>query len=247
MRSNRAHLVLGALFVTAVVSGRAAAESGPACEPACDDGQTCVNGACAPAAPGGAAPAKPTPKVAAATAGRAAGPAPLWNEGFQILPAVGIHSLQGDAGQGRGVGLRLGLMAGARLVENFSLNLGLAYDRANFSNAPGVSAFTFEVSANPLIHFPQEKFEILAGPALGTYLDKGSAGSVSDTWGYGWSIGVNAGAMMRVGSRAKVGALLTFLLRNTRKTCTTTNGIDVCATSGIPTGKVLGLALAAMF
>ena len=59
---------------------------------------------------------------------------------------------------------------------------------------PGASAsqYVLDIGFNPLLHFPLEKLEIVAGPLGGVFLDKGSLGAGSttvDSWGYGWTIG----------------------------------------------------------
>jgi hypothetical protein len=99
---------------------------------------------------------------------------------------------------------------------------------------------------NPLFHFPLEKLEIVAGPVVGIFLNQLSVGTVSDAWGYGWTAGVNAGAMFPVGSKVHLGGLLNFSLRSPLKECTTTNGIDVCLKDNLGSGKVLALSFAAM-
>jgi len=235
MRSHREHVILAAVLATAMASGRAGAQTAPA--------------EAAPAETGEAAPptAQPAPKVAAAPK-RVAPPA-RWSEGGQIIPSIGINSFQGDTGQGMGVGLRVGLLGGLRLIENLSLNVGAAFDKVNMS-APDTSRFIVDIGFNPLIHFPREKFEIVAGPVVGAFLDKVGSGSgsfSSDTWAYGWTAGVNAGVFFPVGAKARLGGLVNFYLRNLIKTCTTTNGMDVCFKDGLPTGKMLAVSLAAMF
>ena len=169
--------------------------------------------------------------------------------GLHLVPYVGVNSFQGDTGQGSGVGLRVGLLAGSRMAERWSLNLGLAFDKIN-AKASGVSAFAFDLGIAPLIHFPQEKFEILVGPVLGSFVDHLDAGSGAfemSGWTYGWTIGANAGAMVPVGSKVSVGGLINFMLRNPIKACTTFMGSDNCLTDNLPSEKVLALTAAAMF
>jgi len=166
-----------------------------------------------------------------------------------VIPSIGINSFQGDSGEGTGVGLRVGLLAGSRLAERFSLNLGLAFDKVN-EKAPDTSNLVFDLGLAPLIHFPQEKFEILAGPILGSFVQHAGAGSgsfESDSWTYGWTVGANVGAVVPVGAKVSVGGLLNFLLRNPLKTCTTFMGTDTCFKDNLPSEKVLALAAAAMF
>ena len=242
MRSNREQTILTMVLATAMVSSAAAAagEAAPA-----------AAGEAAPAAPaaaGEAAPAmaQPTPKVAAAPVRQA--PAALWNEGFMLVPSVGINSIMGDAGQGTGVGLRVGLLAGSRIAEHWSLNVGLAFDKVTL-NAPTASDYVFDIGFNPLFHFPQEKLEIVAGPVLGVFVDKGAAGCGNftvDTWAYGWTLGANAGLLFRVSPKVRLGGLVNLFVRNPIKVCVTANGGDSCMSDGLNSPKVLSLSVAAI-
>jgi hypothetical protein len=236
MRTNAERVILAIVLATGLISGRAAAE------PTADQPATAEPAA----APAPAAAAQPTPRVAAApAAGRAPAAAPRWREGFQLIPSVGLHSVQGDGGRGSGPGLRLGLMAGQRVVELLSLNVSLVYDRANV-DAPEANGNAFVVGFSPLFHFPLERLEIVAGPVAGIFLNQLAIGSASDNWSYGWTAGANAGAMFQVGSKVHLGGLLNFSLHNSLKSCTTTAGFEVCASDNIPSGKVLAFSLAAM-
>jgi hypothetical protein len=179
---------------------------------------------------------------------RAAPPAPV-SEGFMVVPSIGINSYQGSSGQGTGPGLRLGLLAGSRMGEYWSLNVGAAYDRLNM-DAPGISAFVVDFGLSPLAHVPREKFEIVAGPIVGSFLDRRNAGSgtlASNTWSYGWTLGANAGVLVAVGTKVRLGGLVNFMLRNPLKTCATFGGMNTCAEDGLPSEKVLALSVAAMF
>ena len=46
-------------------------------------------------------------------------------------------------------------------------------------------------------------------------------------WGYGWTVGANAGVLFPVG-KVHLGGLLNFYLRNPLKSCVTANGTDTC-------------------
>jgi hypothetical protein len=232
MRTKHEWVIVGTVLAAAMVAGTAAAE--PEAPP-----EAAAPAAAEPEARAPAAPAKP---VAAMTA-------PHAKEGFMVIPAIGINSFQGSSGDGMGVGLRVGLLAGSRLTERFSLNLGVAFDKVNLK-ASGASDLALDLGVSPLIHFPQEKFEILVGPILGSFVDHGSAGSGTfgiDTWTYGWTIGANAGAMFPVGAKASIGGLINFTLRNPLKSCVTTNGNDVCQSDMLTSAKVLAVTAAAMF
>ena len=233
MRTKRERLIVGAAFAVVLAAGTARAEP-EAAPPAAEAAPPAVAPARAAAAPARPVAGVSTPRV---------------KEGFQVIPAVGINSFQGDTGMGTGVGLRVGLLAGSRLHERFSLNLGLAFDKVNLQ-ASGASRFAFDVGISPLIHFPQEKFEILVGPVLGSFVDHLDAGSgtfETSGWAYGWTLGANAGVMIPVGAKVSVGGLFNFLLRNPLKTCTTFMGTDTCFSDNLPSEKVLALTAAAMF
>jgi hypothetical protein len=113
-----------------------------------------------------------------------------WQEGFMLVPMIGINSFQGDSSQGTGPGLRLGLLAGSRLTELLSLNVGFAFDLVNVDVPPGVSGgrYVADIGFNPLFHFQLQMLEIVAGPLAGVFVDYGSIGSAPasvDTWAYG--------------------------------------------------------------
>jgi hypothetical protein len=242
MRFNGERTILTAVLATAMVCSAAAAETGTG------EAAPAAAGEAAPAATGAAAPAvaQPTPKVAAAPVNRS--PAAGWHEGFMVVPSLGINSIMGDAGQNTGVGLRVGLLAGSRIAEHFSANVGLAFDKVTV-NTPTASDYVFDFGFNPLLHFPLEKLEIVAGPVVGVFVDKGAVGSgtfATDTWAYGWTLGANAGLLFPVGSKVRVGGLVNLFVRNPIKLCATTNGNDSCTSDGLNSPKVLSLSAAAM-
>lgn len=241
MRFNRERTILTAVLATAMVSSPAAAET------ATGEAVPAAAREAAPAAPGAAAPstAQPTPKVAAAPVRRAPS---TWHEGFMVVPSVGINSIMGNAGQDTGVGLRVGLLAGSRIVEHFSANVGLAFDKVTV-NTPTASDYVFDFGFNPLFHFPLERLEIVAGPVAGVFVDKAAAGSgglTIDTWAYGWTIGANAGLLFPVSAKVRVGGLVNLFVRNPIKACVTANGNDSCVSDGLNTPKVLSLSVAAI-
>jgi hypothetical protein len=242
MRTKRGQAMIVAALTLGLLSGRAAAE--PAA-----GGDAPAAGAQAPASGQAPMAPQPTPRVAAAPAAAPAGAgAAHWREGFQLVPSVGIHSIQGDAGQNTGPGLRVGLLAGSRITELLSLNVGFAFDRVNL-DLPNASDYVFDIGFNPLFHFPLEKAEIVAGPLGGVFLDKGAAGSgasMIDTWAYGWTVGANAGVMFPVGSKVRIGALANFFLRSPLKSCVTAGGTDTCGSENLRSPKVLALSFAAM-
>jgi hypothetical protein len=235
---NRARMILTAVLAIALVSSAAAAETGTG------EGAAAAAGETAPAVTPAAS--QPAPKVATAPMRRA--PVAGWHEGFMVVPSVGINSIMGDAGQNTGVGLRVGLLAGSRIVEHFSANVGLAFDKVTL-NGPSASDYVFDFGFNPLLHFPLEKLEIVAGPVVGVFVDKmalGSGNLMVDTWTYGWTVGANAGLLFPVSAKVRVGGLVNLFVRNPIKACATANGNDTCLSDGLNTPKVLSLSVAAI-
>lgn len=238
MRSNRAHGMSVLVAALGLVSARAAAE------PAAAEQAT------EPAATPPASAIQPTPRVAAAPASGARATGATWQEGFMVVPMIGINSFQGDSGRGTAPGLRLGLLAGSRLTELLSLNVGFAFDIVNLDVPSGADAgrYVLDVGFNPLFHFPLEKLEIVAGPLAGVFVDYGSIGGGGlsvDTWAYGWTAGANAGLLFSVGPKVRLGGLANFYLRNPLNVCVTSNGGDTCSSNGINSVKTLALSFAA--
>ena len=163
-----------------------------------------------------------------------------------VVPMIGIHSFQGDSGRNTGPGLRVGLLAGSRLTELLSLNVGFAFDIANLDAPPGgdASRYVFDIGFNPLFHVPLQNLEIVAGPLAGVFVDYltiGGGGVSVDTWAYGWTVGANAGLLFPVGRKVRLGGLANFYLRNPLKVCV----MDTCASEGIDSVKTLALSFAA--
>lgn len=239
MLSNRAHGMTALVAALGLVSARAAAE------PAAAERAT------EPAATAPASATHPTPQVAAAPASGARATRATWQEGFMVVPMIGINSFQGDSGRSTGPGLRLGLLAGSRLTELLSLNVGFAFDIVNVDVPAGADAgrYVLDVGFNPLFHFPLQSLEIVAGPLGGVFVDYGTLGAGGqsvDTWSYGWTAGANAGVLFPVGPKVRLGGLANFYLRNPIKVCATANGMDSCASSGIDSVKTLALSFAAI-
>ena len=237
MRSKREPVIVAAMLATAMLSNQAGAETAPAeATPAASQ-----------AAP---ATAQPAQKVALSPAHstNSAATAAQWKEGFMVMPSVGLHSIQGDSGRGSGPGLRLGLLAGSRMGEIWSLNIGFAFDVGN-KDAPDTSDYVFDIGFSPLFHFPLERVEIVAGPIAGVFVDKGAAGAgtfAADTWTYGWTAGANAGVLFQAGSKVRLGGLFNFFVRSPFKSCLTAGGTDTCFSDNLPSQKVLSLSFAAL-
>jgi hypothetical protein len=231
--------------MSALVAALGLCSAGAAADPA---------GAERPAEPAATTPApatQATPRVAAAPVSRATSAGASWREGFMVVPMIGINSFHGDSGQNTGPGLRLGLLAGSRLTELLSLNVGFAFDIVNLNVPSGVDAgrYVLDLGFNPLFHFPLQKLEVVAGPLAGVFVDYGSVGGAAlevDTWAYGWTLGANGGVLFRVGSNVRLGGLANFYLRNPLKVCAIANGSDSCASSGLDSVKTIALSLAAL-
>jgi len=168
-----------------------------------------------------------------------------------VVPMIGMNSFQGDSGRGTAPGLRLGLLAGSRLTELFSLNVGFAFDIVNLDVPAGADAsrYVFDIGFNPLFHFPLQKLDIVAGPLAGVFVDHGSIGGIGpsvDTWAYGWTVGANAGVLFPVGAKVRLGGLANFYLRNPLNVCVTANGGDTCSSNGVNSVKTLALSFAAL-
>jgi hypothetical protein len=65
------------------------------------------------------------------------------------------------------------------------------------------------------------------------------------TWAYGWTIGANAGAFVPLHNRKALGVLFNFILHEPLKACIDF-GMETCRTSGLSSGKMIGLSLAAL-
>jgi hypothetical protein len=239
MRSNRAHGMSALVVALGLVSARATAEA------------AATERATEPAATAPAPATQPTPRVAAAPASGAGAPGATWREGFMVVPMIGINSFQGDSGQGTAPGLRLGLLAGSRLTELVSLNVGFAFDLVNLDAPSSASAsrYVFDIGFNPLFHFPLQKLDIVAGPLAGVFVDYGSIGGGGlsiDTWAYGWTAGANAGVLFPVGPKVRLGALANFYHRTPLNVCVTANGMGDCASDGINAVETLALSFAAL-
>ena len=167
-----------------------------------------------------------------------------------VVPMIGINSIQGDSGRSTGPGLRVGLLAGSRLAELLSLNVGFAFDIVNLDVPAGADAgrYVLDIGFNPLFHFPLQSLEIVAGPLGGAFVDYGSVGGGGlsvDTWAYGWTAGANAGVLFPVGSKVRLGGLANFHLRNPLNVCVTSNAGDTCSSNGLNSVKTIALSFAA--
>src|SRR4029079_17572558 len=137
---------------------------------------------------------------AAAPVGIEASPE-LWKSGAQGIPFLGMNSVAGDAGKGYGVGFRFGSLLGYRFAQNWSMSGELVLDVLNTNSTPGqdTSGWNGDLALAPLYHYPLAQVELVAGPSVGAFAQLGRiTNSVmkATTWGYGWTIGANAGAFV---------------------------------------------------
>jgi hypothetical protein len=195
-------------------------------------------------AEGASAPATIPPRAGIAAS------AELWKDGAEAIPFLGMNSIAGDAGKGYGVGFRFGSLFGFRFAQNWSVSGELVLDVLNTNSTPGqdTSGWNSDVAVAPLYHYPLAQVELVAGPTVGTFLQLGrlKTSLMSETiWSYGWTIGANAGAFVPLHDRKALGVLFNFILHEPLKACADF-GTQVCATSGLPSVKMIGLSLAAL-
>jgi hypothetical protein len=195
-------------------------------------------------AEGTSAPASSPP------AAEIAAPADLWKPGAEAIPFLGMNSIAGEAGKAYGVGLRFGSLFGGRFAQNWSVNGEVVLDVLNPNSIPGQdrSGWNGDFAIAPLYHYPLAKVEMIAGPSVGTFFvlgrEKTSAFSAT-TWGYGWTIGANAGAFVPLRDRKSLGVLINFILHEPLKSCFDA-GMEMCLTSNLPSMKMFGFSLAAL-
>lgn len=176
--------------------------------------------------------------------------ADLWKDGVEAIPFLGMNSIAGDAGKGYGVGFRFGSLLGARFAQNWSVSGELVLDVLNTNSTPGqdISGWNGDVAVAPLYHHPLAQVELVAGPTVGTFLQLGRVKNslMSATiWEYGWTVGANAGAFVPLHNRKALGVLFNFILHEPLKRCADF-GMEICATSGLSSVKMIGLSLAAL-
>ncbi len=170
--------------------------------------------------------------------------------GPQVIPFLGMNSIAGEAGKGYGVGFRFGSLLGVRFAQNWSVSGELVLDVLSPNSIPGLdtSGWNGDVAVAPLYHYPLAQVELVAGPTVGTFLQLGRATNSlmsATTWAYGWTIGANAGAFVPLHNRKALGVLFNFILHEPLKSCFDA-GREVCATSGLPSVKMIGFSLAAL-
>jgi hypothetical protein len=172
------------------------------------------------------------------------------------LPYIGVQSYAGDNASNVGVGFRLGTLLGGRINPMLSLNGELVIDVDNLKNVPtGVDATEaqVEIDFSPLIHLPQDNFEIVFGPKLGAFglAEQESAGGETTKASLsGYVFGLNAGAFFGMSNGAALGALLSFAWRLPHEACVTdVTGSQTCTTNlgNTKSIKVFGFTGAALF
>jgi len=174
----------------------------------------------------------------------------LWKGGAQAIPFLGMNSITGDAGKAYGVGFRFGSLLGFRFAQNWSMSGEVVLDVLNTNSTPGqdTSGWNGDFALAPLYHYPLPQVELVAGPSVGAYFQLGRITNdvmSATTWGYGWTIGANAGAFIPLRNRKALGVLLNFIVHEPFKQCYDA-GTEVCVTSGLSSVKMLGLSLAAL-
>jgi hypothetical protein len=174
----------------------------------------------------------------------------LWKDGAQAIPFLGMNSIAGDAGKAYGVGFRFGSLLGFRFAKNWSMSGEVVLDVLNTNSTPGLdtSGWNGDFALAPLYHYPLPQVELVAGPSIGTFFQLGRVTNnvmSATTWGYGWTIGANAGAFVPLHNRKALGLLLNFIVHEPLKSCFDA-GSEVCTTSGLSSATMFGFSLAAL-
>jgi hypothetical protein len=174
----------------------------------------------------------------------------LWKDGAQAIPFLGMNSVAGDAGKNFSVGFRFGSLLGFRFAQNWSMSGQLVLDVLNTNSTPGLdtSGWNGDFALAPLYHYPLAQVELVAGPLVGTFFQLGretNSAMSATTWGYGWTIGANAGAFVPLHNRKSLGLLLNFIAHEPLKFCRD-DGSEACRNSGLSSVSMFGFSLAAL-
>jgi hypothetical protein len=167
--------------------------------------------------------------------------------GFLALPYLGIHSYQGDSGNGYGAGLRLGSFLGGRLNETFSLNGDISIDAENPDDELGLdSAATIDLAFAPLYHIDTGgSLEVVIGPRLGFFLS-----AQEDLLGItyrqtGVTFGFRVGGFVPITPGTSLGGLIGFDFKKMTEACIEDDCGDV--PDEVDSLKVLSIAAGALF
>jgi hypothetical protein len=168
--------------------------------------------------------------------------------GFLAMPYLGIHSYQGDSGDGFGVGLRLGTFLGGRLSEQFSLNGDISIDAENPDDALGLdSAATVDLAFAPLFHLDTGSggLEIVLGPRLGFFVSQQEDLAGIEYRQTGLAFGFRAGAFVPISPGVSLGGLIGFDWKKMSEGCIEDECSDI--SDDVPSLKLLSITAAALF
>lgn len=199
--------------------------------------------------PGYAQPGYPPPGVTGQQP-----PVKAARSGFLVLPFLGVHSYQGDGGEGTSVGLRLGTLLGGRVHPMFSINGGIGIDVINLKNVPAgveTTGVSLDLTLSPLVHVPVGNLEFVLGPKLGGWAIQQEAkqdGATAKQSISGAVLGVNVGMFANVSDKMAVGGLLNFDLRTLGEGCQTLPGeAEMCGEVTGDSNKVVTATAALLF
>ena len=184
------------------------------------------------------------PLPAASTAG---GP-PRWLVGMAY---VGIHQhTRGTNAEDYGPGLRLGALAGWRANEFLSVNVQGLVDQVRTESRLALGTYWVpEVALAPLAHFRQQALEFLIGPRAGLWLmsaDYQPPIDGSTEHRRGWTLGANAGLMLRTRVGLSLGVLIDFHTREGSRSCVTGPGqAESCLAGWRSTEEMLAISFVA--
>jgi hypothetical protein len=258
MRMPRLWVVVGLVGSFAGARTAHAQEAVTACEPACSEGQTCVDGVCMvpAAAPAAAAPAAGYPYAAPPSYPYPPSPPqpPLRppRTGLLVLPYIGINSIHGD-GTDPDTGFRVGSMFGGRVNDLFSANGEVTFDLVNVDAPAGVDVWEYivQLAFSPLFHFATPGADFVLGPKAGGwagFAHISGYGESVDITARGWLVGFNAGAFFPVNPSTSLGVLLSYVSLQTTQACVDQGGTygEQCQDSNGDV-NILGLHFAALF
>ena len=179
-------------------------------------------------------------------------PPPQGHHGLLLSGFLGIHSFQGNTGEGLSPGLRLGGLLGVYVSPVFSLNGELALDFLNIDDTSVASSSTAVravIAFSPLYHLPAGNVELVVGPKFGGWATTVSYDDNTSQSLSGYVIGANVGAFVRAGN-VNVGGLASFEAAVPTRACVDVGfGEDCTSINGADrdTQTVLALTGAILF
>jgi hypothetical protein len=158
-----------------------------------------------------------------------------------------MHSYRNSTATTLDAGLRLGVLLGGRLNQNFSLNGEMTIDSTNPNNVPAgvdVTETVVDLAFSPLVHLPAGSGDFVFGPKLGVFASEATSSGGGSASTNGTVLGLNVGAFFAVSDGASLGVLLSYELKSVDEVCVSgscTTNIDADSL------QVLGVTAAALF